>query len=86
MGWSHSPPYFCAFTEMVADVANSAPLPPSDHPLLPFTTPRLPALPTWDPTTITLHSPPAPPLQHMDVYIDDFIVVAQHPLAIPTMN
>jgi hypothetical protein len=23
MGWSHSPPFFCAFTEMVTDTANT---------------------------------------------------------------
>jgi hypothetical protein len=25
MGWSHSPPYFCAYTETIADIANASP-------------------------------------------------------------
>jgi hypothetical protein len=86
MGWAHSPPFFCAFTETVTDIANYAPLPTSLHPLMPFTAPRLPASPTWDPSAVTLYNPSAPPLRHTDVYIDDFIVVAQQPLAIPTIN
>jgi hypothetical protein len=81
MGWRLSPPYFCAFTETVADIANvtlTNALPP--HPLehvaqitqfpetLAFTDTALP--PT---NLINLQEPTA----HVDVYIDDFIALAQ---------
>lgn len=33
MGWSQSPPYFCAFTKTCADLANQVPLQPLPHPL-----------------------------------------------------
>jgi hypothetical protein len=35
MGWSQSPPYFCAFTETITDMANNPNIPtPPSHPLL----------------------------------------------------
>jgi hypothetical protein len=36
MGWNQSPPFFCAYTETVADMANSH-TPQGDHPLLTHT-------------------------------------------------
>jgi hypothetical protein len=32
MGWKHSPPYFCAFTETCADLANTSPIVSGPHP------------------------------------------------------
>jgi hypothetical protein len=35
MGWTHSPPFFCAYTETIADIANHPPNNPlPDHNLL----------------------------------------------------
>jgi len=92
MGWSHSPPYFCAFTESIADVANlhlrtGLPLPPhpleatsQDHdvPRHPFFTPNIVHPPT--PSTSSL------PLTVADVYIDDFIGLAQGPTSKRTLR
>jgi hypothetical protein len=85
MGWGLSPPYFCAFTETGADLANSlthAQLP--THPL--ETAAQITAFPTdheFSPTAIlpTQASPPSQPLSYIDVYIDDFIAAAQWPTA-----
>jgi hypothetical protein len=87
MGWTHSPPYFCAFTETATDLANHALL--SNHP---WTTTAhtleeasqaaaLPIMQSFSPTIVhppTMHS--QPPLGLVDVYIDDFIGVAQQPV------
>ena len=96
MGWTHSPPYFCAVTETIADVANHNILkwrdpPPhrleadADTPPEPETDPvphRLdvtlpPAVPipaTRDPS---LPSKNSRPLAAVDVFVDDFIGMAQ---------
>jgi hypothetical protein len=58
MGWTHSPPYFCAYTEVITDLANTT-------------------------TSITAEHPK---LSHIDVYMDDFMVIAQAPAHIPAMN
>jgi hypothetical protein len=85
MGWTQSPPYFCAFTETIADEANArinqwrreAP-----HRLdqLADTTIPLPS----QPLPATLHRPRDPllPTHHrikafVDVFVDDFIAGAQ---------
>jgi hypothetical protein len=83
MGWSLSPPYFCAFTETCTDVTNH------DRPLHlqhPFhaasqTQLDLPTQTTFSPTAIFPYNPTPPDarLQHADVYIDDFMLAAQAP-------
>jgi hypothetical protein len=91
MGWSHSPPYFCAFTESITDVANarlSTTQSPPQHPL--YTTTQTPAASShiaheFHPTAIVLGSPTLPPLAYHDVYVDDFITVAQAPRQEPAM-
>ena len=90
MGWSLSPPYFCAFTETCADIANSSlavgqclPLNPTEpltqlHPL-PLATTNFSQHP-WQP------APPLLPLAHVDVYIDDFLLAAQRGTIAPTLR
>jgi hypothetical protein len=88
MGWAQSPPYFCAFTETGADIANlhlihRHNLPP--HPLesmaqlepLPLTT-------DYASSALLPHQtqPPPQPLAYADVYIDDFLAAAQPPCAL----
>ena len=88
MGWAHSPPYFCAFTETIADITNSAlrtSIP--SHPLLPDTQCTTePTAPQFYPTAIILGSDDTPPLQFSDVYIDDFMLLAQKPHHMPLMH
>jgi hypothetical protein len=87
MGWKNSPPAFCTATETSADLANAAlkdATIPKRHPLdelaatgdriaidngIPRVSPSIapdPSLPTQD-----------EPLAEVDVYVDDFIAVAQ---------
>ena len=83
MGWGQSPPYFCAFTETCADMANAALALPTlslpVHPLeaaaqtTPLTLDIPPLHPVWQPEY------PRQPLAYIDVYIDDFILAAQRP-------
>ena len=81
MGWSQSPPYFCAFTETCADIANSSIAVGKPLPLHPTETQtQLHPVP-WA-TVVHNHHPwqPAPPLlplAHVDVYIDDFLLANQ---------
>ena len=83
MGWTKSPPAFSAVTEMIADLVNSA-LECSDHipPLHPLevtaskpVSVRAPlakdSFPIQDP------GPLQPPLAYVDVYVDNFIKLAQ---------
>ncbi len=93
MGWTNSPPYFCAFTETTTDIANA-----TLHHTLPYTLPTHALEPT-------LHRPPQvqatafadsalqplgqdalPPLATIDVYLDDFMAVAQPPCHTTTMR
>jgi hypothetical protein len=82
MGWKYSPNYFCAYSETATDIANSyikdnMLLPP--HPLelpsqsIPVLTSAFiePSL-VLSPTCV-----PAPPLAYVDVYMDDFLGLAQ---------
>jgi hypothetical protein len=86
MGWRHSPPFFCSFTETIADIANShltadeasiAVLP--DHPL----TDLLASYPCQkEPLHPHAIHPPAnhwapSPVSFVDVYMDDFLGLAQ---------
>jgi len=88
MGWAHSPPYFCAFTETVADLTNQAPLSLSpEHPLLGQTQcTQEPMDSSFHATAVILGNDSLPPLTHADVYIDDFMLVAQRPHHWPLMN
>jgi hypothetical protein len=85
MGWKNSTPFFCAFTETVADIANqsmSSPLPP--HPL--ERTAQITPLPCISQHDVPAVLPPPEhcsptPLNYIDVYIDDFIAATQHTTA-----
>jgi hypothetical protein len=85
MGWAQSPPYFCAFTETAADLANSTLHLPcqSTHPLELLSQQQPHAAPVNATMATHYSAPPGPllstPLQHVDVYMDDFIALAQHP-------
>jgi hypothetical protein len=88
MGWGSSPPFFCAFTETGADLANfssNSTLP--EHPLetIAQTTP-FPTDDKYRPTAVLPPQlePPTTPLSYVDVYIDDFIAAAQRPTATAT--
>jgi hypothetical protein len=85
MGWNHSPPYFCAYTESVADMANSQHF-PLDHPLLAQTQLFQEPQQQFATSAQVLGSSTTPPLQYTDVYLDDFILIAQQPLHLPAMN
>jgi len=93
MGWTQSPPAFCTVTETIADVANSylhrhRHWPP--HRLDPLAdSPSLDAIALPAPTSATAATttslpPPNPLLRHLrrplaavDVFVDDFIALAQ---------
>ena len=102
MGWTNSPPIFCAATETVADLANQrilkgrkpprhrlddvANTPPEAHPPSPARPPRPalaprlhlpPAVPEPDRRDPNLHHPRRHQLAAIDVYVDDFIGIAQ---------
>jgi len=84
MGWKYSPPFFCAYTETATDLANAMMrTPPPLHPLqqhintIPVTVEPL------NPQALQPHPSYmfTTPLQHSDVYMDDFIGLAQAPTA-----
>jgi hypothetical protein len=90
MGWAHSPPYFCAFTETITDMTNAkvveapARLP---HRLLHTSQDHItPQATTFHDTAVVLGSHKTPPLQYADVYIDDFLAVTQRPFHQHTLN
>ena len=93
MGWALSPPYFCAFTETAADLANTAIANhdafPEPHPLLHLTqqTP-IPVPKATQFSPIAVHPPTyrgLAPLSYVDIYIDDFLAIAQHPSLLSTL-
>ncbi len=91
MGWKNSPPFFCAFTETGADIANAhltATLPMTMHPLESFTqTMPFPWASTFAPTVHhPCTTPPPQPLSYVGVYIDDFLALAQLPTMHATMR
>jgi hypothetical protein len=87
MVWTHSPPYFCVYTETVADLANAAKLYRPQHPLFSTTQKHhQPPPTTFHPMAITLPSTSDEPLNYHDIYIDDFITVAQQPVHTQAMN
>jgi hypothetical protein len=88
MGWTNSPPFFSAFTETATDIANQR-----LSSQCPITRPhRLEHIaPDTPPICATHHSSslqhpynherPSRPLAQIDVYVDDFIGLAQRPTA-----
>jgi hypothetical protein len=92
MGWTHSPPYFCAFTETAADIANhmlALPHLPPPHPLeLSSQQHDVPRSTTYAPSVIhpPTRGPSDTPLSCVDVYIDDFIGLAQRPTTLKTLR
>jgi hypothetical protein len=72
MGWTHSPPYFCAYTETIADIANQTP--PRDHPDHPLlSTTQCGATPqheAFHPTAVTLGHTDDNPLSFTDRFLD----------------
>jgi hypothetical protein len=90
MGCKASPPFFCTFMETCADLTNDLTAPSGPHPFQ-YALEQQPEhahiLPPA-PTTIRPYkpTPPADPLQYTDMYLDDFMVIAQQPAHIPTMN
>jgi hypothetical protein len=88
MGWSNSPPYFCSFTETCADLANTHKHDIFNHPFNYAITGPAASQPTFSATAIFPMnlSPPPEPLSHTDVYIDDFLVLAQQPTQDSTLR
>lgn len=88
MGWVESPPYFTTMTETACDLANAALArgdPGNPHRLEgdAATLPDTPAPPPWSSTwasdQVAFQSDKGarPPLASADVYVDDFLLVAQ---------
>jgi hypothetical protein len=91
MGWQQSPPYFCAFTETCADLANTQVASNPTHPYAYVLDAQhlTPHLARDDAPTAAwphIQQLPPTPLQLVDVYLDDFIVMAQKPNHIAAMN
>ena len=79
MGWLESPPYFCMATETIADYTNAQPLAPStphfqESEAAALDAPRFYRTPVpFMPPQLTFPQP----LDFVDVYIDDFMALAQ---------
>jgi len=91
MGWQQSPPYFCSFTETCADLANTQLASNPTHPyayVLDAQHHPSQLAEDYAPTAAWPHIQQLPPtpLQLVDVYLDDFIVMAQKPTHIAAMN
>jgi hypothetical protein len=93
MGWKESPPYFCAFTETIADSSNSdlalGQTAYPDHPLLQASQLQEHAIQPVH--FLATAIPPIghadmPPLSYTDVYMDDFCLLAQPPVLERTLN
>ncbi len=92
MGWALSPPYFCAFMETAADLANESILQQLTfvHPL--EETSQRPDIPVprdsaFLPTYVHPPGPCSPVLlNYVDIYIDDFIAIAQQPTLRHTLH
>jgi hypothetical protein len=95
MGWAESPPYFCAATETVADLANSRLQDPSHVPdehhlddlahatqaenAVPTTHAPLGAVAVPTERDPCLQHSSTTPLQYVDIFVDDFLSAAQKP-------
>jgi hypothetical protein len=89
MGWCNSPPYFCAFTETCADLANTSPTPPTPHQFdFVINAQDDKQSHAFVSEAIWPHNPDPPPnpLDYVDVYLDDFMLAVQHPLTRTTMD
>jgi hypothetical protein len=87
MGWTHSPPYFCTYMEAITDLVNTTTPITADHPTLQLMqSVSLPRAQHFHPNAVTLGKSSDPRLSHIDVYMDDFMVIAQAPAHIPAMN
>ncbi len=87
MGWTHSPLFFCAYTETITDLTNNPVNIPTTHPLLHETQClTLPQHNDFHEQAIFLGDPHTPHLGYTDIYIDDFMVLAQRPLHMSTMT
>jgi hypothetical protein len=89
MGCRDSPPYFCAFTKTCADLANiEAALGdhPFDYALIQHPEHAIIHPPASHTTYPYNPQPPAAPLAFTDVYLDDFMVIAQPPNHFPSMS
>jgi hypothetical protein len=90
MGWSQSPPYFCAFTETCADMANTYPLAHWTHPYDSAVPSPADSAKQYSYANSALFpflmSPPPHPVQHTDIYINDFMILGQQPLISTAMN
>jgi len=88
MGWSYSPPYFCAFTETCTDLANTIQVPSPTHPYKHILQCQHPMTDIFATPVVMPYNPwpPAQPLNFTHVYIDDCMVVAQHPQHLPTLD
>jgi len=90
MGWAHSTPYFCEFTETIANMTRMEVLQDHARPthclLTSSQTHAVPQALTFHETAVILGSHSAPPLHYADVYIDDFLTVTQCPFHQTTLN
>ena len=83
MGWTESPPAFSAVTETVADLINESlerdALMPPAHPLKTMASKFSPLVNSAviDAYPVVETGPIRPPLAYIDVYVDDFIKLAQ---------
>jgi hypothetical protein len=92
MRWTHSPPYFCAFTETAADIANhnlTHTMSPQPHHLdLSSQQHDVPRQSHYHSSVV--HPPTAlsqtRPLSYVDIYIDDFIGLAQQLITTTTLR
>jgi hypothetical protein len=97
MGWTHSPPYFCAFTETAADLANHTLQDTTIAPTLRYPEHSLEIVSqqhdverntNFSPSILHPTTGPAfsHPLSYADIYIDDFIGLAQATTADTTLR
>jgi hypothetical protein len=90
MGWKESPPFFCAFTETCTDLANHFMTPQPHHPYHDVVHRSIsePSVSSFLPAATWPHNPhpPTTPLAYVDVYLDDFMALAQPPHMQSTMN
>ena len=82
MGWTESPSAFSAMTETIADLINqdlaSSSMMPAPHPLESKASTYVPIVPSApDPFPLKEAGPLRPKLAYVDVYVDDFVKLAQ---------
>ena len=87
MGWVESPPYFTALTETICDLANAKLADKKNAPPAhrleqvastpPAETPHPPVPCTITPSPSLGLASPRPPVGEVDIYVDDFLLLAQ---------